>query len=71
MKDKDSGNQMMLMPFFMCIGISVGTAIGAALDNIPVWMCIGLSIGVGLGTVMDARKKAGKDSSEETKKNVD
>ena len=71
MKDKDSGNQMMLMPFFMCIGISVGTAIGAALDNIPVWMCIGLSIGVGLGTVMDGRKKAGKDSSEDTKKNDD
>ena len=71
MKDKDSGNQMMLMPFFMCIGISVGTAIGAALDNIPVWMCIGLSIGVGLGTVMDAMKKAGKDSSEDTEKNVD
>ena len=71
MKDKDSGNQMMLMPFFMCIGISVGTAIGAALDNIPVWMCIGLSIGVGLGTVMDGRKKVGKDSSEDTKKNDD
>ena len=71
MKDKDSGNHMMLMPFFMCIGISVGTAIGAALDNIPVWMCIGLSIGVGLGTVLDARRKAEKDSSEDTKKNDD
>ena len=51
MKDKNSDNQIMGMPFFMCIGISVGTAIGAALDNIPVWMCIGLSIGVGLGSV--------------------
>ena len=71
MKNKNSDNQMMSMPIFMCIGISVGTAIGAALDNIPVWMCIGLSIGVGLGTVMDARKKAGKDSSEDTEKNVD
>ena len=71
MKDKNSDNQMMLMPFFMCIGISVGTAIGAALDNIPVWMCIGLSIGVGLGTVLDAKKKAEKNSSEDTEKNDD
>ena len=68
MKDKDSGNQMMLMPFFMCIGISVGTAIGAALDNIPVWMCIGLSIGVGLGTVLDAKNKK---PSEDTEKKGD
>ena len=66
MKDKDSNNQMMLMPFFMCIGISVGTAIGAALDNIPVWMCIGLSIGMGLGTVLDAKNK--KNPSEDTEK---
>ena len=71
MNDKDSGNQMMRMPFFMCIGLSVGTAIGAALDNIPVWMCIGLSIGVGLGTVLDAKKKAEKDPSEDTTKNND
>ena len=64
MKDKDSGNQMMRMPFFMCIGLSVGTAIGAALDNIPVWMCIGLSIVVGLGTALDAKNK--KKPSEDT-----
>ena len=67
MKDKDSGNQMMLMPFFMCIGISVGTAIGAALDNIPVWMCIGLSIGVGVGSLLDAKNRANKDTHDQEK----
>ena len=71
MKDKNSDNQIMGMPFFMCIGISVGTAIGAALDNIPVWMCIGLSIGVGLGSVLDAKNKAKIDSSEDTEKKED
>ena len=70
MKEKNSDNQMMYMPICMSIGISVGTAIGAALDNIPVWMCIGLSIGVGLGTVIDAKNKA-KKPSEDTEKQGD
>ena len=70
MKEKNSDNQMMYMPICMSIGISVGTAIGAALDNIPVWMCIGLSIGVGLGTVIDAKNKA-KKPSEDTEKQDD
>ena len=70
MKEKNSDNQMMYMPICMSIGISVGMAIGAALDNIPEWMCIGLSIGVGLGTVLDARNKA-KKSSEDAEKQDD
>ena len=53
-----SDHKIPFMPFGMCIGISMGTAIGAACNNIPLWMCIGLSVGVGLGTVIDAKNKA-------------
>ena len=71
MKDKNSDNQVMFMPICMSIGISVGMAIGAALDNIPVWMCIGLSIGVGLGAMVDAQNKAKQKPSEDTEKTDD
>ncbi|MBQ1551151.1 MAG: hypothetical protein IIZ67_03525 [Bacilli bacterium] len=41
---------------WMCIGISVGTAIGAATDNMSLWMPIGLSIGSCLGVVFANNK---------------
>ena len=49
------------LPFFMCIGISVGMAIGAVLDSIPIGMCIGLCIGVGVGTVLDGKNRKKED----------
>jgi F0F1-type ATP synthase assembly protein I len=54
----------------MCIGISIGMAIGSAMDNIPLWMCIGLSIGIGAGNLIDsavnAKNKENSEKSENT-----
>ena len=58
MNDKrDNKDKMSFLPFGMCIGLSIGTAIGAALDNISLYMCIGLSIGVGIGALIDSRNQ--------------
>lgn len=68
MKDnKKSDNQTHYMPIGMCLGISVGTAIGVATDNLSIYMPIGLSIGMCIGALIDAqnRKKAKSDSQSE------
>ena len=49
-------NKIQQMPFFMCIGLSGGMALGAALGSIPIGMCLGLAIGMCLGVAVDARK---------------
>ena len=65
MKDnKNSENQMQYLPIGMCIGISIGTAIGAATDNIGVGMCLGVGFGTMLGALLDAQKR--KTVNEET-----
>ena len=63
-------NNVQYMPIFMCLGISIGLALGAANNNMPLFMCIGLSIGVGLGAVLDARaneEEKNKNQSEDKK----
>ena len=66
MKDnKKSDNQTHYMPIGMCMGISIGTAIGAAMDNIPICMAVGLSLGMCIGSFIDAKnQKAEKDKSQ-------
>ena len=70
MKDnKDSENKMQYLPIGMCIGISIGTAIGAATDNIGVGMCLGMSFGVCIGSLLDAQNRKEKnDTTEEDDK---
>lgn len=69
MEKKDSGNQMYYMPLGMCLGISVGMAIGAAMDNISIGMCMGLGIGMCFGSALDAANRAKtKDAKEEEPK---
>ena len=60
---KEPKNQMQNMPIFLCLGVSVGMAIGAALDNIGVGMCVGMSVGMCLGVCLDSiqKKKAEKE----------
>ena len=53
---KKTDNKFPYLPTFMSKEISVGTAIGAALNNIGLYMCIGLSIGVGIGAILDSQK---------------
>ena len=61
----DSENKTQYMPIFMCMGISIGMALGAALDNIPIGMCLGLGIGVCLGSALDAKKRKESDNVSE------
>ena len=58
MDKKKNNDQFPYLPIFMCIGLSIGVAIGAAMDNIGVGMCIGCSIGVGLGSALDAANRS-------------
>lgn len=61
MKDK-----MQYLPIGMCIGISVGLAIGAAMDNIPVFMSVGLCIGMSIGALIDAKNRNQSEADTQT-----
>ena len=54
------------MPIFMCLGLSIGMAIGVNFDNIAVGMCLGMSAGMGIGTLIDLlnNSKDKKDVSQ-------
>jgi len=55
------------LPIFMSLGMSVGLAIGAAMDNIPIGMCIGLGAGVGIGALLDSMSCKASDADEQEK----
>ena len=61
--NNESDPKVPFLPIGMCIGISIGMAIGAATDNIPVFMCIGLSIGMCIGTLIDNSNAKKADNS--------
>lgn len=67
MSNNKDPNKIQYMPIYMCLGISVGMAIGVALDNIGVGMCLGAGIGVCIGSIIDANnnKKADDTKPEE------
>ena len=67
MKEKKPDNTMTYMPLGMCIGLSVGMAIGAAFHHISIGMCIGLSVGMAIGAVIDAQNKTNKTDDPEEK----
>ena len=54
---KKSENQIQYLPICMCLGMSIGSAIGVATDNLSLFMCLGMSIGVGLGAMIDAKNR--------------
>jgi len=57
MTKKNKEDNTKYMPIGMCMGISIGTAIGAAMDNIPVCMAVGLSVGMCIGSLIDAKNR--------------
>ncbi len=69
MKDnKESNNQIANLPIFLCIGMSVGMAIGAGIGNISMGMCIGMGMGSAIGLLIDSqnkRKECNDDKKEE------
>lgn len=64
--NKEPENEMQYMPIFMCLGISVGMAIGSALGNIGVGMCLGVGVGMCLGVSLDAMQKKNADNDPQT-----
>ena len=65
MTKKNNEDNTKYMPIGMCMGISIGTAIGAAMDNIPICMAVGLSLGMCIGSFIDAKnQKVEKDKSQ-------
>ena len=60
MTKKNNEDNTKYMSIGMCMGISIGTAIGAAMDNIPVYMAVGLSLGMCIGSFIDAKTKRQK-----------
>lgn len=61
-----SENQTYYMPLCMCLGMSIGTAIGVATDNLSIYMPISMSIGLCIGSLIDAQKrKKAKDTSKD------
>ena len=55
--DKKPEENIHYIPICMCLGMSIGTAIGAATNNIALCMSVGLSIGVGVGSILDAKNR--------------
>ncbi len=66
MSGKNPENNVHYLPICMSIGISIGLAIGAGIDNIPIGMSIGLGLGMCVGGVIDAanRRKVEKESDD-------
>ena len=66
MKDKKPNeNQMTYLPIGMCLGISIGTAIGVVTDNLALGMCFGVSIGMCIGSLIDAKnRKRNQDTTD-------
>ena len=65
MRKKIPDDQMQYMPIGMCLGLSIGVAIGAGMGIIPLGMCLGLSIGMCIGVAIDNANKAKQDNSKE------
>lgn len=65
MKKNDSDKQIQYMPIGMCLGLSIGMAIGAAMDNISIGMCFGLGIGMCFGSALDSANRAKDQESKE------
>ena len=64
---KASENQTAYMLICMCLGMSIGTGVGVATDNLSIYMPIGMSVGLCIGSLIDAknRKKAKGDSQSD------
>ncbi len=49
----------------MCIGISVGVALGAVTHNYGLWIPVGTSIGATVGALLDVFGNKDEDDDEE------
>jgi hypothetical protein len=71
MKDNNSSNGSSLLPIYMCIGLSVGMAIGAPTGNIPIGMSIGIGAGLCVGGIIDLiNRRSSKNDSQNNDKDI-
>ena len=63
---KKADNQTYFMPICMCLGMSIGTAVGVATDNLSIYMPIGMGIGLCIGSLIDAKNR---NKAKDTPKN--
>jgi hypothetical protein len=71
MKDNNSNNGSSLLPIYMCIGLSVGMAIGAPTGNIPIGMSIGIGAGLCIGGIIDLiNRRSSKNDSQNNDKDI-
>lgn len=54
------------LPIGMAMGVSIGTSLGVATDNLAVWLPVGISMGICIGFAMmgAANAKAKKDEDK-------
>ena len=50
-------DEMSWLPIGMCLGLSLGTAVGCSTDNLSVCMCVGIAVGVAVGALLDHNNK--------------
>jgi hypothetical protein len=64
--DKQPENKTSYVPIGMCLGISIGMALGAAAGNIAIGMCMGIGVGMTIGSLVDHQnRKKDKNKSNE------
>lgn len=67
MKDKNKNNKSTSgLAIGMCLGISVGTVIGASTHNMGLWMPVGMGVGMCLGLAFGHNNSG--DDNDDTKK---
>ena len=67
---QEKENKTYYLPIGMCLGMSIGVAIGSARDNLAIGMCVGLSLGVCLGALLDAKKRKEAESAAQNEEDT-
>ena len=56
-KNKSDNNDGSYLSVGVCLGMSIGVALGVVMDNISMYLPIGMCVGMCIGILMDSKKK--------------
>ena len=56
-ENKETKGENYWLPIGMCLGISIGSGVGIATDNIAIWLPVGLCIGLALGVALSSNEE--------------